>query len=671
MITPPTRTSRWPARLGAALSLVLVAGGIHLASGVGVTSAAADISSPLMIPIRGGTAAVDPETLAVTFVPTSGPPVVWSAPTPSDLGHPMPPMVGGEGTLSWGYANSDLRVSVSEQDGRLGIELDSPTNRTISWPVTATEPTTQSIEFPNGEGQSIPVDDKFWWSGDAHLTNDPWNMTDNFTMPFWGTTLAGAGVSYIVDADTDIGTQVAFAPKNDRLTASAEHSFDSTLQTSTFRVAMAATDGNPVAAAQDYRRLLLSRGGITTLDEKIAKNPETQKLIGAFHGYLWGDGDDPKIVGRLQELGIRNAWLGYNTDVASMSPETVQAVKDAGYLAAPYDSWENAQDPASSDSSTSVWPGDIWPKGCATDAAGNPLVGFGGRGCTLSTSAMATAEAEKGVLTDRVGKLSANGVNSYFLDVDATGDLARDFTPDHPQTQAEDRQNRIDRLSKLSAGGFSDGKPLVVGSEKAEWWANPGLSFSHGSSTALSNAIWMLQKDKKQWGTYWPAERPTFFFKPVKLSDSLAKEMVDPRFRVPLYETVLHDSVVSTDRWEMGLYKFQGLENERILVNLLNNTPAMLSLDHRLLDEHGQQIAAMQAFFTVLQDAAGTDPMTSFERLSPDVQRTTFGDEDAPPSLTVTANFGTTDSPEAPAGCAVATRGDQTPQTFCPSSQAN
>lgn len=128
MITPPTRTHRWSARLGATLSLALVAGGIHLASGMGESPAAADVSAPLTIPIDGGAAAIDPGTLVVTFVPTSGPPVVWSAPTPSDLGQPTSLAVGGEGTLSWGYANSDLRVQVSEQDGRLGIE-----NRTAAW----------------------------------------------------------------------------------------------------------------------------------------------------------------------------------------------------------------------------------------------------------------------------------------------------------------------------------------------------------------------------------------------------------------------------------------------------------------------------------------------------------------------------------------------------------
>ncbi|PPF28912.1 hypothetical protein C5D07_12885 [Rathayibacter tritici] len=58
--------------------------------------------------------------------------------------------------------------------------------------------------------------------------------------------------------------------------------------------------------------------------------------------------------------------------------------------------------------------------------------------------------------------------------------------------------------------------------------------------------------------------------------------------------------------------------------------------------------------------------MSSFERLSPDLQRTTFGDEDAPSSLTVTVNFGSVDALEAPAGCAVAIRPGEAPSTFCP-----
>lgn len=657
------RTARGRVLLGGTLCLALMTGAVQLSAHA--SDSAPGTGSPVTVAVDGGVAAIDPATLAVTFTPAGGRPIVWSAPSPTALGTPTT-AVSSDGTVSWGYADSDLRVTVSEQQGRLDTRLDSTTDRSITWPVTATDASARSIEFPNGEGRSVPVDDPFWWSDDAHLTGDPWNLTDNLSMPFWGTTLDGAGVSYIVHADTDIGTELDFAPHEDRLTASGIHDFNGVLDTSAYRVTMSATDGGPIAAAQDYRRLLLSQDGITTLDEKIRKNPENQKLIGAFHAYLWGAGDDPTLIDRLQELGIQDVWLGYNPDHDVMSADTVAAAAAAGYLTAPYDTWENAQDPATTDTVTSVWPGDIWPAACALDENGEPLGGFWGRGCTLSNAQMAIEEAERGVLSSRVQALSGNGVTSYFLDVDATGDLAHDHSPVHPQTKAEDRQYRIDRMGRLQDGAFSNGRPFVLGSEKAEWWANPVVSFSHGSSTVLSSGIWKLQQDREQWGNYWPAERPDFFFKPVDLPASLVKEMIDPRYRVPLYEAVLHDSIVSTDRWEMGLYKFAGQETTRILSNLLTNTPAMLALDHGVLDEHGQQLAEMTAFFRILQDAAGTAAMTSFERVGSNVQRTGFGADDTAPTLTVSVNFGDAEEAGVPAKCAVATVAGQTPVTYCP-----
>lgn len=348
-----------------------------------------------------------------------------------------------------------------------------------------------------------------------------------------------------------------------------------------------------------------------------------------------------------------------------MSANTVKAADAAGFLTGPYDTWENAQDPSDSDSSTSVWPGTIYPDACALDEHGAPLEGFGGRGCALSSSAIDREEQTNGVLGSRVRQMSGNGVKSYFLDVDATGDLIHDFSPVHPQTRQQDRGHRLARMLHLAAGGFSD-QALVLGSEKAEWWATPALAFSHGSSTAISNGIWDLQKNKDEWGSYWPADRPAFFFKPVTLPDPLYKEMIDPAYRIPLYQAVLGDTVLSTDRWEMGLHKFEGLETERTLLNMLYNNPPMLALDHSVLDQHGPSLAAMQKFFAVIQDRADGKPLTHFERLSPSVQRTSFGAPLGPVSLVVTANFGNTPARGVPPRCVTASAPTKPTTTYCP-----
>lgn len=609
----------------------------------------------VLLPVQEGTASIDPATLQVDYHRANGTDS-WSAPSPTELGKPTTPTVTKD-AVTWGFDASDLTVVASSEDGRLNVELTTPGDRTVSWPVSASD-AINSVEFPNGEGLSIPTDDPFWLSEAAGLDGSSWDFAGGLTMPFWGATFDDSGVSYIVHSD--IGTSLDFRTTGDRMQAFAEHTFSEARATGTYEISFAPTDGTPVAAGADYREFLASTDGIVSLDDKIAANPNTAALIGALHAYTWGDGRDAAIVDRLQDLGIDRAWLGYDADGAPMTAEAVAAAQSAGYLVGPYDTWDNAQDPADADTASSIWPGDVWPNGCVMDAEGQPVTGFGGRGCYLSTAALDAAQAEGGALNQRVQDFVQNGASSYFLDVDAVGQLFHDSSPLHPQTEAEDRARRLARMQALASGAFSDGTPLVLGSETVAAWANPVVSYSHGSSTPITDGIWALQRDKETWGAYWPEERPGFFFAGTDLPEAIATAMFDPAYRVPLYQTVLHDSVISTDRWEMGLYKFPELVRDRTLTNLLYNTPAVIALDEQVLDERGTELADLQRFFGTLQDAAGTEPMTSFERIEDGVQQTTFGDG----ALTVAVNFGSTDRAGVPAGCAVATI-DGSLSTFC------
>jgi hypothetical protein len=617
----------------------------------------------VLVPLGDGTARIDPATLVVDH---DGPRGVdsWSAASPTALGTPTPPVVTPT-SARWGFDGSDLTVVASEQQGRLSMVLTAGSEEVVAWPVTA-GPDVRSVEFPNGEGLSVPVTDAFWASDEAGLTEATWDFAGGLTMPFWGATLDDRGVSYLVV--DDIGTTLAFREQDGRLAAIAEHTFSSGRGTGTYEVLLSPTDGGLVAAARDYRSWLQSSGGFVSLDEKIAAAPGTEALVGALHAYTWGDGRDPEIVARLRGLGIEHAWLGYDADGDPMGTAAVTAAEEAGYLVGPYDTWDNAQDPQDADTEASVWPGSLWPDGCVLDEDGEPVVGFGGRGCALSTTALDTAEAEQGALTDRVGGVTANGATSYFLDVDAVGQLFRDHSALHPQTEAQDRARRLARLHALGSGDFSDGHPLVLGSETVAAWAAPAVSFSHGSSTPVADDLWALQQDAEAWGAWWPAERPGFFFRGTTLPDALATAMFDPAYRVPLYETVLHDSVISTDRWELSLYKFPDLVRDRVLTNMLYGTPAVVALDGEVLDEHGEDLERMQEFFEVVAQAAGTSPMTSFERVSEGagsagMQRTVFGDG----ALTVTVNFGASEAAGVAAGCAVAETPDGA-TTYCPPS---
>ncbi|MGV9410982.1 glycoside hydrolase [Nocardia sp. NPDC003693] len=610
----------------------------------------------VVIPVRGGTAEVDTTTLGVTAVAAGDRLELSAAAAGEGLGAPAAVRIEGA-TAHWSYPDRGFTVTADAAAGRLRMTVRSDRDGTLAWPVTGGDAAATELQIPRGEGLALPVRDPFWNGADTGVTGESLSLTAGLTMPFWGYTLGARGVSYIVP--TDIGSTLTVDSEGGRLFARAAHEFGERAGTRDYTVTFALTDGAPVAAARDFRERLVAHGEFRSLRDKIAENPAVERLLGAFHAYLWGDGRDAETVTRMHDLGIGRMWLGYDADGEPMGAAAVAAAKRAGYLAGPYDSFANAQDPATADNPGSRWPGGVWPAGCVHDAGGTPETGFGGRGCYLSSQAL---EDDPRLYRDRYAEMSADGANTYFLDVDAAGEFFDDFTPEHPMNQGQDRANRLARMRWLAQD-----RRQVLGSESAGAWAAPVLAFDHGAQTPISDALWVLQRDRERWGGYFPGHAPGMFFRPVELPPHLVRAMFDPAYRVPLYETVLHDSLVNTDRWELGYDKLPGQRTVRALTAILHNTPLNLVLDGATLTERGPEIARLQRYFEPLHRVAGTLPMTDFRRITPDnlVQRSVFGDDE----LTVTANFGTVAYEGLPGGCVDARlRGDAEPRRLCPAS---
>ncbi|MCS0605509.1 glycoside hydrolase [Streptomyces sp. LP11] len=637
------KTRKKALALGGALAVLGVVGtATAFGTGPGPRTGVEAGGGTVTVLVTGGRAVVDTASLAVRARADDGRGWQLSGPAAGRLGPAGRVSVSG-GAATWRYPQRGLTVTAAARDGRLAVSVRSDRTDTLAWPVTATDPATRELQVPRGEGLAVPVADRWWNSARAGLAGSEAGLVDGLTMPFWGTSQSGRhGASYI--AESDIGTTLKFVSTKGRLHTETAHAFSPHEDTSDYRVTFALTDGSPVAAARDYRAWLQDHGGITTLRTKIARNPEAGKLIGAFHAYTWGQARTAEGVRRLRQLGIDRMWLGYDADGSPMSAEAIRAAERSGYLVGPYDSWANAQDPETADTSVSKWPAPVWQDACVHDADGKPVTGFGGRGCYVSSQALRRAEPTRHLLADRTDEMTANGADSYFLDVDAAGELFTDHSPAHPMTRAQDRENRLKRMAWLSGK-----RKLVLGSESAGSWANGVLSFSHGSGTPADDRLWTLERDRANWGGYAPAGAPGVFFKPARLPADVAKAMYDPRYRVPLYQTVLHDSVISTERWELSWSKLPEQSRTRALLAMLYNVPLNLVLDQDELDRHGTAIAALQQYFEPLHKAAATEPMTDFRRLTADglVQRTTFGDG----KLTVTANFSATARKGLPGGC--------------------
>ncbi|WP_405653716.1 glycoside hydrolase [Streptomyces sp. RK9] len=625
-----------------------------------LTTAAAPKAPPtdphgVPLAVAGGTALIDPATLAASARRDDGRTQRLSAPAATDLGAPGPVHRADAGRARWSYPERGLEATARVDHGRLALTLTATRDTKLRWPVTGTR---GSLQLPRGEGLDVPTSDPFWTSGEQRLTGTTVDVGADLTLPLWGYSAGRHGVSYLIP--TDIGTSLTFDKGPDgHLRTTAAHTFEKGEGTRAYTVTFALTDGTPVAPAADYRAYLSERGRLGSLKEKIRRNPATKRLLGAAHAYVWGEARTAAGIRRLRALGVDGMWLGYDAGPDPMGKAAVAAARKAGYLVGPYDTFANGQDPRTADSPTSVWPGRVYPDFCVRDADGRPRTGFGGRGCYLSSAAFERAEPTRHLLADRTRAMVRNGADSYFLDVDATGELFRDHAAAHPMTKAGDRAHRLARMRRIAGSG------LVLGSESAQAWANEAVAFDHGSATPVADGLWALQKDREKWGGYYPEAAPGVFFKPVRLPASLSKAMYDPRYRVPLYGTALHGATVSAERWELSYEKLPAEKTRRALLAMLYDRPLNHVIDGPTLARHGREIAALQKYFAPLHRAAGTERLTSFRFLSKDrrVQRTVFGGG----RLTVTANFGAAARDGLPGGCVDARlRGGDRPRRLCP-----
>ncbi|MFE0757945.1 glycoside hydrolase [Inquilinus sp. NPDC058860] len=365
-----------------------------------------------------------------------------------------------------------------------------------------------------------------------------------------------------------------------------------------------------------------------------AAGPLRAALTEAFGPLLapperWGGGLSLDTVAALRNAGLTRAWLGVEDwRDALWHPEAVAAAKAAGYLVGAYDSYGSAHPPDLPDTWPTAQMGADLAAAGYVDRNGKTVTGFAGRGV------YASAVAAEPYARRRIAAVAkAAGLDSLFLDVDATGLVFDDYAPGRETSEAQDAEARRRRLVYAASLG------LVVGSEGGSALFAPQIAFAHGMTT--QPFAWMVpeMKDKASpyyRGNYWPPESPSLYFSPVKLKPEMVRFVADPRFRLPLYEIARHDSVVTSHHWEYGSLKFSDQRETTALLQLLYGVPPLYHLNAAELDRDLPVIAAYDQVFRPLHERVFTRPMTDFAVLLPDrlLQRSSFGD-----GTTVTVNF--------------------------------
>ena len=352
------------------------------------------------------------------------------------------------------------------------------------------------------------------------------------------------------------------------------------------------------------------------------------------HPDRWGNGLSVKMLERFAESGLDRLWLGVDSwQDGFRHPTAVAKARDLGYLVGPYDSYHSIHHPKEEQTwETAQFDLSLYERGGIVNADGTKNRGFKKKGYHLSPL-VARPYVEKRV-NDIVAEMPTD-FNSWFIDCDAYGELFDDYSPVHPATQLDDMNARLGRMAWIR-----DRHNMVIGSEGGSAYAAATIHFAHGMTVPVIG--WgdpdMKTKTAPYYvGGYWPPEAPAIHVKQVPLKSSYVYLYFDPRFRLPLYQIVFHDSVVTTNHWGSGSLKFKNTVGTLALLELLYNVPPLYHLNISEFAKHGTWIQKHYAFFSPLHREIGGKAMTNFAWLSTDrqVQRTEFGDV-----VEVFANFG-------------------------------
>ncbi|MFP5499296.1 hypothetical protein HX807_05750 [Pseudomonas sp. D8002] len=397
---------------------------------------------------------------------------------------------------------------------------------------------------------------------------------------------------------------------------------------------------------QPYEQAVLLRGLNAAINTKARQSwqPSTEpnmtqladgygalrrELAVAFAGALsatpetWGN--TLSVTNALKGAGLKRLLVtqGEGWEGGLWHPEAVKTGVDAGYLMAPYDSYETALSATENPDWTTAHLGSKAYGECAIVLKGGQLkTGFQKSGHYTDPRCV------RPLLEARIKAVQAkSGFNAWFLDAYATSMLFDSYRTGASMTQAQNAEGNID-----AARWINTALKLPAGSEDGNAITARGILFAHGMQTpVLGWGDREMTKDKQSpyyVGAWYPPEQPAVFFKSVPLKEPFRTVYFDPTMRLPLYQAVFHGSVITTHHWLFDSLKLSNVRAESELTQLLYNVPPLYHLSAATVKQRLPVIQRQDAFFRPLHERLATQAMTDFRWLTEDkqVQQTTFAD---------------------------------------------
>lgn len=370
------------------------------------------------------------------------------------------------------------------------------------------------------------------------------------------------------------------------------------------------------------------------------KRANAEQLYKAYPAFLlppksWGDGISIRMIDALKEAGLERMILqaSGHQEVADRK-EVVTYANENGFLFGVYDSYHSIHDPSTSDTDNS-WPtaqmtADLFENGRMRKEDGTHYGGFKGTGGLVNPITART------YYEGRVTKNFAEVPYSYyFVDCDAFGEYYDDYQEGSVISQQEDLAERINRLNWLRQT-----QKVPIGSEKGIYLFANYLDINEGVAVPIFGFGDKDMKNRKSpyyTGSYWPPEMMENKFKEVPLKEKYYHLFLNPKFKIPLWETVYHDCLVSTAHPAVPSLKYSNAKTDLALSEMFYQYPPIYNLNMAFFEQHKKRILHHYEFYRQTHPKTVHHPVTAFDFLTEDrlVQHLQFG------KIQLVANFST------------------------------
>jgi hypothetical protein len=671
---------------------------------------------------------IEPATLAIGVAPSDQPSVNVSR---GSERHDVSALTSDAAHAQWQWDKGAYRLSVTLSGRDLTFTVKARAASQLTFLQQPGEAFGRGLILPLAEGHYVPANDPVWRTFLLKEMND-FDSSEALSLPLWGMDYKAYSLHWLLLEP--FGNRMQWHDEQGKLGLSASHRF-SRLDPERPLVFMLHLGDGLLAGAQRYRQWLQDEGRFESMASKIAATPDTEKLLGASHIYLWsggllaakdvtdwdalrhtlsgqgklpgallkhfdkearatltgkldnyrksvlvralneallaqaratwqtgqpdaehlaagygslrdevatvfgkalqsdpaqwGDGLSIATMEGLRAAGLTRLWIGLGEgwEPGLWHPEAVRGGIHAGYLMAPYDSYETALKPdGNPDWATAHLGNDAYERCGIIREDGSARSGFLDQGHYTDTRCVTPGLKRRIAAIKRYA-----GFNSWFLDAYATGMVFESY---RPKATLSFTQHARDNMAAMAWVARQMKAP--VGSEGGNATTAGGLAFAHGMQTPVIgwNDPDIGQSQRKNpasryfMGTYYPPEQPSFFFKTVPTKSLYQHVHFAPQTRLPLYQAVFHDSIVTTHHWHTDNFKLGNVRRENELAQLLYNVPPLYHLSAGTLKQRLPLIRRMDTFFRPIHQRLATQALTDFRWLSDDrlLQETRFAD---------------------------------------------